>query len=198
MLRTSEGIKVMSDDKSCVTIFAAFFFALTRGVSSGAESIDFSRDIRPILSGKCFKCHGFDANTREAELRLDVRDVAIAMEAIVPESPDESLLIERVTTTDGDDRMPPRGKPLSKQEVDKLRAWIEAGAPYEKHWAYVKPARTEIPKTASPIDHFVRKRLKKAGLEPSPPAEPALLATRTRTAINMTTCAPCGHIATGS
>ena len=94
----------------------------------GAEAIDFNRDIRPILSGKCFKCHGPDAGARKAKLRLDQRDAAIRLEAIVPGKPQESLLLERVSTGDPDDRMPLKGDPLSSEEIAKLKACIEGGA----------------------------------------------------------------------
>ena len=151
-----------------------------------SKAPDFSRDIRPILSSKCFKCHGFDPNTRKADLRLDEREAAIAMEAIVAGSPDESSLIHRVTTDDSDDRMPPKGKPLTPKEIETLRSWIEAGAPYEKHWAYVKPEEAPLPEindawsshVSNPIDHFVLARIEAAGLEPSPPADPAVLLRR--------------------
>ncbi|MEM9481913.1 MAG: PSD1 and planctomycete cytochrome C domain-containing protein [Verrucomicrobiota bacterium] len=162
------------------------FLALTCGVGHGEEAVDFGRDIRPILSGRCFNCHGPDAGSREADLRLDVRDAAIEAGAFVAGAPEESLLLERVTTTDRYDRMPPKGKALKKEEVAKLRAWIATGAPYETHWAYVKPKGPALPTeiredsstTASPIDFFVQRRLEKEGLKPSPPADPAVLLRR--------------------
>ena len=101
------------------------------GVLAQTASPDFNRDIRPILSGKCFKCHGPDAGARKAKLRLDQRDAAIRLEAIVPGKPQESLLLERVSTGDPDDRMPLKGDPLSSEEIAKLKAWIEGGANYE-------------------------------------------------------------------
>ena len=153
---------------------------------SGAEGPDFSRDVRPILSGKCFKCHGPDPNTREGDLRLDDRKAAIDREAIIVGSPDHSYLIDRVTTDDSIDIMPPKGDPLTAKEVQILRDWIEAGAPYEEHWAYVKPESPRMPKVkeewsarvSNPIDNFVLRQLELKGLEPSPPAEPAVLLRR--------------------
>ncbi|MEM0896791.1 MAG: PSD1 and planctomycete cytochrome C domain-containing protein [Verrucomicrobiota bacterium] len=160
--------------------------ALTCGISHGEEAVDFSDDIRPILSGRCFNCHGPDAGSREADLRLDIRDAAIEAGGIVPGNPDESLIIERVITKDRYDRMPPKGKALTEGEVDKLRRWIEAGAPYEAHWAYVKPKASAVAEkdgddtseASNPIDLFIRQRLEKADLEPAPPADPAVLLRR--------------------
>lgn len=159
---------------------------VARNQSALATHIDFSRDVRPILSSKCFKCHGFDANTREAGLRLDVREAAIEMEAIAVGAPDDSSLIDRVLTHDPDDRMPPKGKPLTQDEVGILRAWIEEGAPYEKHWAYVKPEDPRLPRfddsfsshISNPIDHFVLAGIESAGLKPAPSADPAVLLRR--------------------
>jgi mono/diheme cytochrome c family protein len=146
---------------------------------------DFNRDIRPVLSGKCFKCHGPDAEARKADLRLDQRKNAVDRKAIVPGSPDESLLIERIMTSDPDDRMPPKGEPLSPAEIEAFRAWVKAGASYDQHWAYVKPVSPKLPqidrsdwRRANPIDHFVQRRLIEQGLQPSPPAEPAVLLRR--------------------
>ncbi|MEM8952613.1 MAG: PSD1 and planctomycete cytochrome C domain-containing protein [Verrucomicrobiota bacterium] len=155
------------------------FLTITCGISTGEEAVDFSRDIRPILSGKCFKCHGPDSGSREADLRLDLRDAALDAEAIIAGAAHESSLFDRVTTGDLDDRMPPKGKPLSQEEVRLLRIWIDAGAPYENHWAYEKPVPTDLPSGSThPIDHFVRARLEEKGLRPAPPADPAVLLRR--------------------
>ncbi|MEM9017608.1 MAG: DUF1549 domain-containing protein, partial [Verrucomicrobiota bacterium] len=164
---------------------------LAKAVRSRDETgeIDFSRDVRPILSGKCFKCHGFDPNTREGDLRLDVREAALEMGAIVAGDPHKSSVINRVTTDDPYDQMPPKkggGEPLSDQEVEILRKWIEGGAHYEKHWAYVAPVNPPLPevrenwqgRVVNPIDRFVLARLEEEDLEPSPPADPAVLLRR--------------------
>ncbi len=174
----------------------------TCGLTGAAQDIDFSRDIRPILSGKCFKCHGPDAEAREADLRLDQRTNAVDLEAIVPGSPGESTLIERITSGDPDLRMPPSGDPLSTKQIESLQKWIEAGAHYQRHWAYVKPSWPDLPSQfprstgtlahrnhggkragvpvlqTNPIDYFVQLRLKEHGLQPSPQAEPAVLLRR--------------------
>ena len=149
-----------------------------------AEEFNFTRDIRPILSGRCFKCHGPDENSREADLRLDQRQDAIDFSAIVPGSPDESSLLERITTDDSELRMPPSGDPLSEKQINALRSWIEAGAQYEEHWAYQKPKAVAVPQInrdwprENPIDNFVQARLLDEGMQPSPTAEPAVLLRR--------------------
>ena len=155
-----------------------------QAVHGESEAVSFNSDIRPILTGKCFKCHGPDAGSREAKLRLDQRDSAIASEAFVPGKPDESLLLELVSTHDTDDRMPPKGDPLSADEIGKLKAWIKDGAKYEEHWAYQPPARASRPEVnakswpSSEIDYFVLKRIEQAGFSPSPKAETAVLLRR--------------------
>ncbi|MEM8669375.1 MAG: PSD1 and planctomycete cytochrome C domain-containing protein [Planctomycetota bacterium] len=150
-----------------------------------AQDIDFSRDIRPILSGKCFKCHGPDENSREADLRLDLLPEAISAQAIVPGSPEESSLLERITTDDPDIRMPPNGDPLTDQQIEAFRNWILAGAEYERHWAYEKPKVVAPPPIehddwprSNPIDNFVQAQLHDVGLEPTRPADPAVLLRR--------------------
>ena len=150
-----------------------------------AQEVNFSQDIRPILSGKCFKCHGPDENAREADLRLDQRKDAIDAGAIVPQEPEGSSLLERITTDNPELRMPPNGDPLSEKEIEAVRIWIRAGANYEQHWAYQKPKaivppkinRADWPRT-NPIDNFIQKRLVENGLQPSPFAEPAVLLRR--------------------
>ena len=112
---------------------------------AAAAAVDFTRDIAPLLAARCYQCHGPDSSSRKAGLRLDKRDAAIASPrdpgsrpAIVPGDPDASELIARVTSGDTDLRMPPTDghAALSRAEVDALRAWIAAGAPYAKHWSW--------------------------------------------------------------
>ena len=124
--------------------------------------------------GRCFKCHGPDENSREAALRLDQRQEAIDLGAIVPGSTDESSLLERVTSDVPDARMPPEGDPLSEKQIKALRSWIKAGAKYEQHWAYKKPKPVALPQInrdwprTNPIDNFVQARLSEEGMQPSP------------------------------
>ncbi len=132
---------------------------------AGQESeLTFTRDIRPMLSDKCFNCHGNDEETREAGLRLDVREEAIEMEAIVPGSPDESLAYLRMLSNDDDETMPPprAHKTLSDDEKENFRRWIEQGAVYEQHWSYRPLKRPNVAmaqENKSPIDALIRREL---------------------------------------
>ena len=152
----------------------------------GADDVDFSRDVRPILSKHCFKCHGPDDKARKAKLRLDDRDTALrggesGEKAIVPGKPDESELIRRIFAADDSERMPPPAtkNPLTEQNKQTLRRWIAAGAEYRPHWAFVPPRQAPLPavkQTAWPrneIDYFVLAKLDQEGLQPSPPASKA-------------------------
>jgi len=137
---------------------------------------DFNREVRPILSGHCFKCHGMDDKTRKANLRLDDRASAIAS-AIVPGRPMDSELIRRIRSSDEQEVMPPPSTkhPLTESEKAILERWIAAGAPYEPHWAFVPPKKPQVPAnlewSSNPIDAFVGQKLKAEGLKPSPPAD---------------------------
>ena len=159
---------------------------LAAAPAGAADVPTYNRDVRPILSDRCFACHGPDAGNRAAELRLDTKAGAHEW-AIVPGAADESELINRVASDDPDLQMPPleSKKPrLTPHEVDVLRRWIDAGAQYEPHWAYVPPVRPETPEVASgdwprnEIDLFVLARLEKEGIAPSPDADRPTLARR--------------------
>jgi hypothetical protein len=147
------------------------------------EKVDFARDIRPILSNNCFKCHG--PATQKAKLRLDDRDSAINKGAIAPGKHADSELLKRVLLADSEDgRMPPLGvaERLTPNQVAKLKAWIDGGAEYPQHWAFVPPKRPTPPatkhRTQNPIDAFIFARLERAGLTPSPEADRATLIRR--------------------
>ncbi len=155
-------------------------------VASADESIDYAKDIKPILSNSCYSCHGPDEVSRQADLRLDDRDVALAS-AIVPGSADSSELMARVISDDPDTQMPPpdsKRPQLTSKQVAMLSKWIDAGANFQKHWAYEPVRRPEIPEVtrrdlvANPIDSFVLARLEREGLEPSPLADPRTLIRR--------------------
>lgn len=159
--------------------------ALALGTVPQADEPDFARDVRPLLARRCFSCHGNDEEARGADLRLDLRDEATAdrggFPAIVPGDVEGSELWARVT--DDIDPMPPEhiGDMLEADELDVLRRWIEAGAPYEDHWAFEAPVRPEVPGGAGgpgAIDAFVREALTARGLEPSPRADDATLLRR--------------------
>ena len=112
-----------------------------------AEPVDFSRDVLPILSANCFPCHGRDSSTREARLRLDVRENATldrnGLVPIAPGKPGESEIIARITSKDEEERMPPadKGRALHAAEIEMLRTWISQGAEYREHWAFLPPSR---------------------------------------------------------
>ena len=141
--------------------------------------VEFNRDIRPILSDRCYACHGPDSGSREAGLRLDLREAAVARRegtvAIVPGQPEQSLLMERVLATDAHERMPPEdsGKSLTAAEIDTLRRWIRQGAEYQPHWSFIRPQRPPLPAASqaswvrNPIDAFVLARLRKENLQPA-------------------------------
>ncbi|MCA9121862.1 MAG: PSD1 domain-containing protein [Planctomycetaceae bacterium] len=138
--------------------------------AAGQVEVNFQRDVRPILSDKCFFCHGPDEAHREADLRLDVAEMALAA-AIVPGKPDESELIARVSSTDPDTQMPPpdSGKSLTKDEIELLKSWVVQGAPYQVHWAFIPPVRPSVPQITSgrirnAIDAFVTERLNRESL----------------------------------
>ena len=173
--------------------FHRLFPALALTIAScvaGAGEVRFNRDIRPILSDKCFKCHGPDANHRKADLRLDTLEGALAdlgdYAAVVPGAPGKSELIARITTGDEDDVMPPpdTGRTLSDDEKKLFRDWIAQGGEYEAHWAYIPPKRTPMPTVSArawpsgAIDRFILARIESANLSPSPQADAATLARR--------------------
>ncbi|MBI4660852.1 MAG: PSD1 domain-containing protein [Verrucomicrobia bacterium] len=151
--------------------------------SNGAGSVDFNRDIRPILSDHCFQCHGPDEKARKAKLRLDTREDAIAAReegaAIVPGKSSESKLIERIRSTDPDEVMPPpkTGKKLTPEQAARLKRWIDEGAAYQGHWSFTPPRRTALPPVKArswprnEIDHFILARLEQQDLKPSPEAD---------------------------
>ncbi len=155
--------------------------------SSVGGGPDYDRDVRPILADHCFTCHGFDANKRQAGLRLDTAEGALAAlatghRAIVPGSPERSELIRRVAAG----TMPPGGKEksLKPAQISTLRRWVAAGAHYARHWAFVPPRRPTLPTVRdvgwprNPIDRFVLARLEREGLKPSPEADGPTLIRR--------------------
>ncbi|HSQ56970.1 MAG TPA: PSD1 and planctomycete cytochrome C domain-containing protein [Gemmata sp.] len=153
---------------------------------AGAQEVDFNRDIRPILSNNCYACHGPDPNVRKAKLRLDTRDSALEL-AIVPGEPDKSPLVQRVSSRNAEEMMPPpkSGKKLAAREIELLTQWVKEGAKYADHWAYVKPVRPAAPEIRNPafpirnpIDAFILYRLGQEGLRPQAEAEKYALVRR--------------------
>jgi hypothetical protein len=173
------------------TASATLLIGLQVVVSAFAdEGIRFNRDIRPILSDKCFSCHGPDKNSRKGDLRLDVESMAKAdrggYHAVDVDHPEGSELLARVKTTDEDDIMPPpkSGKSLTSDEIALLTQWIESGADWEGHWAYLPPQKSPTPDVKwpdwrrNPIDRFIGARLETEGLEPSAQADRRTLIRR--------------------
>ena len=145
-----------------------------------AGKLKFNRDIRPILSDKCFFCHGPDPKKREAKLRLDQRESAVGKKAIIPGRPDDSEMIKRILTTDEDDHMPPAKSkltPLAPAEIATLKQWIAEGAEYEAHWAFI-PLKNEGGSKDQGIDDFVSRGLADRGLKLQPEASPETLIRR--------------------
>lgn len=163
--------------------------ALLATSASAAEKLKYNRDVRPILSDKCFQCHGPDKAKRQAELRLDDPKSALdhrdGKAAIIAGDADHSRVYQRIVTKNPDEKMPPAetGNDLTAAEIATLQRWIAEGAEYEPHWAFVPPHRT-IPSpqadaiSANAIDDFLRARLAKENWNFSPQADRATLIRR--------------------
>jgi hypothetical protein len=155
-----------------------------------APEVDYNRDVRPILSENCFACHGFDPSSREADLRLDLEEAAVAdrggYSAIVPGDLEASEAWRRIASEDDSERMPPPDshRELSSGQKDLLRRWIAAGAPYARHWSFVAPAKASLPDVGdaswahNAVDRFVLARLEQEELAPSPEADRRTLIRR--------------------
>lgn len=167
-------------------LFVLFSVVTLAAASQAADSILYNRDVRPILADACFKCHGPDSASREADLRMDRREAAVDAGAIVPGKPDESEAIRRIFSTDADEVMPPpeQQHQLTPAQKDLLKRWVAAGAEYQPHWSYITPARSPLPAVKSaawvrnPIDAFVLAKLEEKRLEPAPEADRRTLARR--------------------
>ena len=173
---------------ACLLVGPAF----ASGAAQANTSVKFNRDIRPILAENCYACHGPDNNARKAKLRLDTKEGIFEKTpkrepAVIPGDLEKSELWQRVTTTDEDDMMPPPDshKVLKPEQKELLKKWITSGAPWEGHWAYVKPERPEIPKVKAsgfpirnPIDAFILAKLQSKGLKPAPEADKRTIARR--------------------
>jgi hypothetical protein len=168
-----------------------------------ADEISFNRDIRPLMSDTCFHCHGFDAKTREAGLRLDLRNEAVkkteeGVLPIVPGDPDRSEIILRIF--DEEDPMPPEKahKPFSPEQKELFRRWVAEGAKYEPHWAYAPLKRPTLPsgkETLNPIDAFVLAKLEGKGIQPS--LEAPAYQLRRRLHLDLVGLPPAGEAAQG-
>src|SRR6476620_5139275 len=143
------------------------------------QQVSFDRDIRPIMSDTCFRCHGPDASSRMANMRLDIREEALKPKRngtpIVPGDTEHSEIIQRVFAKDGRVMPPPFAhKELTEAQKQTIRRWVEQGAKYEIHWSYRPVTRPAVPKIAgaeNPIDAFIQARLAQDGLKTSPEAD---------------------------
>ena len=170
--------------------FTVAIIAFMLSLAQSEEKIDFNRHIRPIFSDTCFVCHGPDEGTRKMDLRLDLKEHAFAqrgdMFPIVPGKPAESEIYRRLKTNDPALKMPPPAADLALtgKQIEMVRKWIEQGAAYKRHWAYIPPAKTEFPKInqqdwiRQPLDYFSLRRLEQEGLQPSPEADKRTLIRR--------------------
>ncbi len=175
-------------------LVGAFLLAIMpmANCSHAAErKIEFDRDIRPILSDKCYACHGPDETHREGGFRLDRKDSAFGKAdsdetVIVPGKPELSELIARIVSDDEDLQMPPKDstKSLTPAQIDLLKRWIAQGANWQEHWSFIPPVKHELPEVSrkdwcrNSIDHFVLKQLDDEGLEPGPRAAKETLIRR--------------------
>jgi len=180
-------------------------FAVIAAPASSRDSVSFNRDIRPILSDNCFHCHGPDASTRKAELRLDIEANAFSPHgefeaAIIPGDPDGSPLFKRIISPLKSEVMPPPDshKSLNDEEKELVKKWIEQGAEWEGHWAFVKPKKKAAPESEwgnGPIDDFVAAKHRELGLTPNKQADRATLARRL--ALDLTGLPPMPEIVEG-
>jgi hypothetical protein len=148
--------------------------------------VSYNQDVRPILAENCFYCHGQDPNKRKADLRLDVREVAVEFGAFVPGKPEESELVARLFSHEADELMPPAksNRKLTEEQKALLKQWIAEGANYEKHWTFTAPVKAPLPEVKqtgwvrNEIDRFVLAKLEAKKLQPSPEADKATLIRR--------------------
>ncbi|MGH9847026.1 MAG: DUF1549 domain-containing protein, partial [Blastocatellia bacterium] len=173
-------------------VYAAIYFT-PPGAGAMNESVSFNRDIRPIFSDTCFRCHGPDKNARRAGLRLDIREEAMkktksGVIPVAPGKPEASEIIRRIFSNDKYEVMPPPSahKELTRTQKELIKRWVAEGAKYEGHWAYQPVKRPEVPHAPAnavapvrnPVDAFIQMRLLKEGVPPSPEADRRTLIRR--------------------
>ena len=171
---------------AAVVLLTAAGSGPARSADPSPGRLEFNRDIRPVLSANCSRCHGPDRNQRQADLRLDIRDIAVKKRAIVPGKPDESELVRRIFASSPEEIMPPpqSRKSLTQREKEMLKEWIAQGAEYEAHWSYIRPVRPPVPPTRegqgvrNPIDAFILRALEARDIAPSREADGRTLIRR--------------------
>jgi hypothetical protein len=173
----------------CTFIGSGCMSLFLSAVSAGGQkpTVDFDREVRPILSDNCFACHGPDDNQRKSKLRFDTKEGAFAKPGVItPGDASKSKLYQRVSSKDQDVVMPPASSEhkLTEKQIETIRRWIDEGARWDEHWAFIPPKRPEIPKVTNaawvrtPIDSFILARLEKEGLTPQPEADKTTLLRR--------------------
>ncbi|MEC7565315.1 MAG: DUF1553 domain-containing protein [Planctomycetota bacterium] len=175
-----------------ITIFFMMVLCACSTLTAKQRRIDFTRDIKPILSDRCYKCHGPDGESREADLRLDLRASAqsalssMGGQVIAPGKPNHSALYLRIADSDADFKMPPPESNLTLKpaEIALIRQWIQQGAPWDEHWSFELIRKPELPHLGksrwirNEVDRFILQRLKEEGLSPAAEAEPETLIRR--------------------
>ncbi len=189
---TPKQISILKSSIVCLLFASVILFIRSVEAEDKAE-IGFNRDIRPIFSDTCFRCHGPDKNARQAGLRLDLREEAVkktksGVIPIVPGKPDESEIVRRIFSNEEYEVMPPKSahKELTTRQKETIKQWVAEGARYEGHWAYQAVTRPIVPPVGenfpapvhNPIDAFIQARLLKEGLKPSPEADRRTLIRR--------------------
>src|SRR5262249_15062299 len=171
----------------CIACMYSFLPTASAGDSKGLVPLDFDREVRPILSDNCFACHGPDENQRKAKLRFDTKEGAFAKPGVItPGESSRSRLYQRISSKDQDSVMPPAssGRKLTEKQIETIRRWIDEGARWNEHWAFIAPKRPEIPKVTNtawvgePIGSFHPGPLEKEGLKPQPEADKTTLLRR--------------------
>ena len=170
----------------CAVLFAAIAVVASGQRAAGDDALQYNRDILPILADNCFACHGADSAAREADLRLDQREAAIDMGALVPGEVEESELWIRISSDDPDLMMPPPDsqKQMTDNQIETLKRWIGEGAEYQSHWSFIPPQASPPPAVKNQnwpknaIDRFVLAKLEQQGLEPARPADSRTLFRR--------------------
>jgi len=183
----TRGSRALALAGGCLAVAATAAALRAQEKTARPEPISFNRDIRPILSNNCFACHGPDEQQRKTRFHFDTQEGAFAKKGvIVPGNAAESLLVEHITSTDPEQRMPPleTGRSLTDKQIALLRRWIDEGAKWDTHWAYTPPSRPELPPVRNaawvrtPIDRFILARLEREGFQPSAEADRETLLRR--------------------
>ncbi len=177
-MNPSRSIRLLTISFACTVVLSA---------ADADGKVSFNRDIRPIMSDTCFRCHGPDKNSRMAGMRLDIREDAVKPlksgdVPIVPGDPSKSAIIQRIFATNAAKIMPPKyaHKDLTEPQKEAVRRWVAEGALYEGHWAYLPVSRPSVPSTSTvnPVDAFIQARLAREGLQASAEADPRTLIRR--------------------